>query len=224
MMINKWILRPFVRFRCLGLFCSLTLLIVIYPTVEAGTQLTLLVLLMNSATLVAAIYAVGENRSLTRIAVALAAAQFLSAIAAFSLGYFVFEVAANLLFTAFYIFTIARVLAYVIQGRALSGDKILGALSIYIMLGIAWFSVYRMMEAIRPGSFYVDPSRHLTQLLDKPDLLYFSFVTLTTLGYGEVTPVAGYARAAVVLETLTGVFFLAVLMSRLVSIWHPENE
>ena len=80
------------------------------------------------------------------------------------------------------------------------------------------------METIRPGSFFVDPSRQVTQLLDKPDLLYFSFVTLTTLGYGEVTPVVGYARAAAVLETLTGVFFMAVLVSRLVSIWHPEKE
>ena len=80
------------------------------------------------------------------------------------------------------------------------------------------------MRSTRADTSPFDPSRHVTQLLDKPDLLYFSFVTLTTLGYGEVTPVAGYARAAAVLETLTGVFFMAVLVSRLVSLWHPENE
>ncbi|MFB3068382.1 MAG: potassium channel family protein, partial [Acidobacteriota bacterium] len=70
-------------------------------------------------------------------------------------------------------------------------------------------------------AFFVDPARNIQGLFGSPDLLYFSFITLTTLGYGDITPVAGYARALAALGSLTGLFFLAILIARLVSLYRP---
>src|SRR4029453_733173 len=96
------------------------------------------------------------------------------------------------------------------RGRVTT-NHLLGAMSVYLLLGVTWALVFRILHRVAPGSFdglsTGSPS----------EFLYFSFVTLATLGYGDITPVNPIARTAVYLEAVVGQLYVAVLIASLVS-------
>lgn len=92
--------------------------------------------------------------------------------------------------------------------------RLLGAVAAYLLVGLTWAYVYDFLEVVRPGSFQA--ARSVTEGT-YPTLLYYSFVTLTTVGYGDVLPITSAARALSNLESLVGVLYPAVLIGRLLS-------
>jgi len=88
------------------------------------------------------------------------------------------------------------------------------------MLGFAFGCVYYLTRTLDPGCFAVNTSRVETH---DADLMYFSFVTLATLGYGDITPVARITRVLAVLEAIAGTLYMAVFMARLVSLAGGET-
>jgi hypothetical protein len=106
------------------------------------------------------------------------------------------------------------VLREVLSGTEVDLNRIAGAFCAYLMLGFIWSVAYMMLFAIDHGSFQGLPQTgNDLQLLD---LQYFSFVTMTTLGYGDVSPVSDVARALAAVEAVIGQFYLAVLVAALV--------
>ncbi|MEM6498709.1 MAG: potassium channel family protein [Pseudomonadota bacterium] len=89
-----------------------------------------------------------------------------------------------------------------------------GAVNVYLLSGITWAVALYAIELAMPGSYALPGNTAPTP----SDLYYFSFVTLTTLGYGDIQPVSELARAAAVLESVFGQIFLIVLLGRLVSL------
>jgi hypothetical protein len=83
------------------------------------------------------------------------------------------------------------------------------------MLGFAFGSAYYLFYILQPGAFAMSGAKPAAAV---PDLMYFSFITLTTLGYGDTTPVSKAARAFTELEAVAGVLYMAVFMARLVSL------
>ena len=84
------------------------------------------------------------------------------------------------------------------------------------MIGITYSNAYVLIELLLPGSFEITrETRNLTEL--HFELLYFSFSTITTTGYGDITALTRPARMLGMLQSVTGVFYLAVLVSRLVA-------
>ena len=115
------------------------------------------------------------------------------------------------------------VLAWLITARVFrSGGiniyRIYGAVAVYMLLGILWGEFYVMVYLLDPSSFYFDPS---TQRGEPPisELIYFSFITLTTLGLGDIVPVSPVARSMVTFESLVGQLYPAVLLARLVTLY-----
>jgi hypothetical protein len=94
------------------------------------------------------------------------------------------------------------------------GDRIFGAITLYLLLGLIWAVAYAAIESAMPGSFAgkLNPQSALA------DWAYFSFVTLTTVGYGDLTPVARAARSLAMLEALVGQLYPAIIIARLVSL------
>lgn len=94
--------------------------------------------------------------------------------------------------------------------------RVQGAVAGYLLLGLIWASAYELLELVIPGAIRNStlsiPPETLT-----PNLIYFSFTTLTTVGYGDLTPVHHVARSLAMLEALTGQLFPAILIARLVS-------
>jgi cbb3-type cytochrome oxidase subunit 3 len=100
-------------------------------------------------------------------------------------------------------------------GNDISPNRIVGAVCVYLLLGVMWSIAYTVLEFSQPDSF-----KGLTELVSpawNPDWIYFSFVTITTLGYGDITPLTQTARSLTVAEAIVGQFYIAVLVAGLVS-------
>jgi hypothetical protein len=111
------------------------------------------------------------------------------------------------------------IVASLFRNQALTPDSVFGAICGYLLLGMAWAVLYSMLDALWPGSFEV--GHRLAEQVQAGDsrihlFTYYSFITLTTVGYGDVTPVSTPARTCAWLEALTGQFYLAVLVAGLV--------
>jgi Ion channel len=91
--------------------------------------------------------------------------------------------------------------------------RIQGAIAVYLLMGAGWAHAYHIAAVVHPGSFNFPAGEYV----EHADWNYFSFVTLTTVGYGDITPVHPIARTLAVAEALTGQLYLAVMIARLVA-------
>ncbi len=133
-----------------------------------------------------------------------------------------------LLFNAvFFGFLIWNLLHDLNRGDRRTSERIFGALCAYVFIGILFALVFTHMEYRRPGSFATSQEAILEEAGTEANLMsiftYYSFVTLTTLGYGDVTPVAEHARTLAWLEALIGQLYLAVMVAGLVAVHISEN-
>ena len=109
------------------------------------------------------------------------------------------------------------------SGRV-DGNKIVGAVCIYLLLGLIWTTLYLMVSELVPGSFNGLASSTWDETF--PELVYFSFTTITTLGYGDISPSAPLTRFLALAEAIVGQFYIAVLVASLVGIRisRPSND
>jgi hypothetical protein len=115
----------------------------------------------------------------------------------------------------FLLLATVNALRQVAVGNEISPNRIVGAICIYLLLGVMWSIAYSVVEFLQPGSF-----KGLTELVPSawnPDWVYYSFVTITTLGYGDITPLTQTARSLSFAEAIVGQFYIAVLVAGLVS-------
>jgi hypothetical protein len=127
----------------------------------------------------------------------------------------------------FLIFTSIIILGHVLKDEMITRDKLAGAICVYLLLGLLWSSIYGLMETAQPGSFKmaVESGAEMTYAKVR-ELVYYSYVTLTTLGYGDITPVTQVARSFSMLEAVIGPLYMAILIARLVAlhITHTREE
>ena len=128
------------------------------------------------------------------------------------------EVAGALL-AALTLYMAAVLLFGVVMSERVDHDIISGAIGVYLLMGIAWSVVFVLIEGLVPGSFSLGGTEQGTIW---SQLLYFSFATITTLGYGDVAPLSPMARIWAILEAVCGTLYLAVLISRLVGLYAPD--
>jgi hypothetical protein len=107
------------------------------------------------------------------------------------------------------------VLARVFAPAPVTSYRLVGAVVAYLLVGLTWAYIYDLLEVVHPGSFNTAHGGMAEG--SYPTVLYYSFVTLTTVGYGDITPVSAAARALSNLESLVGVLFPAILIGRLLS-------
>lgn len=105
-----------------------------------------------------------------------------------------------------------------------SSHRVRGAVAIYLLIGLIWAFAYAILDLHIPEAFTEAHSRQSADLLDLKEVVYFSFVTLTTVGYGDMAPQAPVIRSLAVLEALLGQLYLAVTLARLVSMELTERS
>jgi len=121
-----------------------------------------------------------------------------------------------LILVLFYLGTIWLAARQVLFTGPIDANKIIGAICIYLLAGLIWAMAYLLIAQAVPGAF-----NGLEQVIwyeNFADAAYFSFVTLTTLGYGDISPVAPIARFLVYMEAIAGVFYMAILVASLIGI------
>jgi len=123
---------------------------------------------------------------------------------------------------AFLIFVTSVLVWSIVSKPSVTADTLAGAVSAYFLVGITFGVAYMIINSLMPGSFRdtVEPGKHFTPA----DFSFFSFVTLTTVGYGDIVPWASHARALAIIESVIGIMYPAVLISRLVGLHGRKHE
>ncbi len=119
----------------------------------------------------------------------------------------------------FIIQTLIMILKHLIIEQEITADMIMGGACAFVLLGFAWAYAYYLLEIFHPNSLTV------TQALndDISDYIYYSFVTLTSVGYGDILAVSPQARGLAILEAIVGQLYLAIMVARLVSLHISSN-
>jgi voltage-gated potassium channel len=120
------------------------------------------------------------------------------------------------LLMAFFGFSSVALFAYLGQPGAITGGRVYASVSLYLMLATFWFALYNVIETSNPGSF-VQTGAASPAIVPRPAFLYFSLITLTTVGYGDILPISPVARMFAALEGATGVLYIAITVARLVA-------
>jgi hypothetical protein len=102
------------------------------------------------------------------------------------------------------------------------GNKIIGSLSLYLLLGLIWTVLYLILLTFDPTAFNGIEVTEWRSLFSR--VAYYSFVTLTTLGYGEITPASHIAQFVVYMEAVVGVFYMAIFVSSLINLQGKSLE
>ena len=172
------------------------------------------------AFMIVAIWAVSRDRRVVTVALALGVPTVIGQFGVYAAPTPTVLTATWALAFAFLAFTTVVILLAVLRPGKVTTDKLAGAICAYLMIGLTFSILFSLIEVMRPGSF------SLPQGLAGPALghggeyvfIYFSFTTLTTLGFGDVTPVASFARTLTWMEAVVGQLYLAILIARLVGL------
>ena len=116
-------------------------------------------------------------------------------------------------------YTAAIIVHHLFTEDKITGDMIMGAICAYFLMGLVWSFAYSTLEFFQPGSFQMPQGT-----INQATFTYYSYVTLTTLGYGDITPISTPARSLALLEAMMGQLYLAVLIARLVGIHIAQSS
>lgn len=106
---------------------------------------------------------------------------------------------------------------HILRSKEVSADTLYGAVCVYLLLGLLWASIYGFLEYLSPGIVFVANNSGVVEHLTTNEVIYYSYTTLTTLGYGDVIALTPEGRIISVLEAIVGQLFLAFLVARLVA-------
>lgn len=124
-------------------------------------------------------------------------------------------------YIAIFLLMISALAEDVFQGDGVELNRILGAVCIFFVLGILWAFIYALLETMQPQSFRLNVMDEIQGV--RQDLLgeffYFSNVTLTTLGYGDIVPLSKPARTLATLEAMMGQLYIAIIIAHLVGLY-----
>jgi voltage-gated potassium channel len=211
-------LKTFIFGRYGNLLLVLLVLLLLQPTIHTVLGKYLLEALFVAA-LFAGLRAIEINKGLLRFEVVLLLFSLVLGITGFLLGsaaLFFWGIAGRALFMSLIALTI---LLDLFRAREVSGDTLAGAVCVYLMIAFISAYCFLLIEFVMPGSFSFTQGAARLQLWVAHELypfFYFSMVTMTTVGYGDMTPVTTVARTFATLEALTGQVYLTILVARLV--------
>jgi len=202
--------------RCLLLFWALIALLVALPFLSGTTHGPVILFVINITILLTAVAVVGRSRSMLVIAVILVLPAIVFRFLALESnlpGYIALTWGFN---AAFYIYILANLLHYVLRRDVMTADKLYGAVAAYMLVAVLWAYLHGVTQYFYPGAYAFGGT---PQTLGMPELIYFSFTTLATVGFGDITPALVQSRYLTILEMVTGVMYVAILIARLTGVY-----
>jgi Ion channel len=202
------------KYKMFNFMVSILLLLILSAALE-GTRFGYLVVnTISSVVFILGTYALGAgHRRTLLILIILGLPWFLSE--------WTFTKSSRAIFTSllFFVFVTITIMDHILKSDEVTADSLYGAVCVYLMLGIVWASIYGMLEYVNPGSVFKGYIGDTVNRMTTNELLYYSYTTLATLGYGDITSVTPVGRIISVLEAIIGQLYLAFLVARLVSIY-----
>ena len=200
--------RPNYTYLLGGLF---TVLVIAPSLAHAHQSLALVIVPISfSLTLLIGVWSLLSRWFLIGLGLAVAVAPMSIGVVVFAQDLSQLRMAATLAFLALASWQIVR---DVLLAGKVDVNRLVGAVCLYLMLGLAWALLYSWLELTAPGTFKgVEPSA----ITHTWDFVYFSFVTITTLGYGDISPNSPLAQVLAYMEAITGQFYIAILVATLV--------
>ena len=206
------------------LLAASLILLLAYPYLDDSARGQLLLDLMVGAVLVAAWFSVTQRRHLRTVGFALLIPALLGAFWPVTALHPVPHLI-GLGFTAlFFAFVTISIFIAVFSREEVTTDTLFGAVCVYVLLGLVWSNIYILAETIAPGSFNLDTANALTYRELMALFVYFSFTTLTTAGYGDVTPATDWVQSFAIIEQGMGVLYVAIMVARLVGMYRRQNK
>ena len=190
-------------------------MLILGPLVEEFVKLSILMDILWSAIFVSAIYAVSQKKRHIVIAVLLALPMLGSIWTKYFVQHKALLVVGSLCGAAFFLFAIIQMLIFIYSHKEVTRDLIVGAAVVYLFMALMWTFIFIVVETLHPGSFNLPEGQGFEATRQ---FVYYSFVTLTTLGYGDITPISSLARSLCVLEAVIGQLYLVVQVAWLVGI------
>jgi voltage-gated potassium channel len=215
----------FRRFSAVQLLIALGIFFTCAPFLEEIKGGDLIVSFLLSLVLLSAVLAVADRRRTLVVAILLA----IPTLATRWANHFrpdlvpprVFLVGGLLLF----IFVVAQLLRFVLRAPSVSTEVLCASISAYLMLGLIWTLAYWLVDRLTPGGAFSFNTNAGSRSINGFNGFYFSFITLSTVGYGDITPVSRIARWLAAMEAMTGLLYVAVLIARLVSLYStPKSQ
>jgi Ion channel len=182
---------------------------------------TVLVLSMYAVLIVVVLKASGK-RNMPWPALLLTTTSLLFALVCVFYPIHIMLIASWLLASTFFGYASVTLFSFLERSGTIIRAKLVACVGLYLILGMFYYAVFNLMQEIHPGSFVeVGPP---AMAASHHALLYFSLATLTTVGYGDVLAVSRPARMIAVVEAITGVFYIAVTVARLVAAYQQTDR
>ncbi len=119
---------------------------------------------------------------------------------------------------------IASLLGFILRAKRVDANVLCAGISIYLILGLLWGLAYTFVAQVNPNAFSFSTRAGTAAVMSGFTAIYFSFTTLMTVGYGDITPVVDVARMLAMLEAMTGTLFVGVMIARLVALYSASGE
>jgi len=195
------------------LLILILVMLILPPFLDDWVSTRILLDLFLTAILFALIFAIRSNRSQVIIGVILALPLILSTWASYFILITSFGFVTPIFAALFFGYAAVNILRRILKNKEITRETIFAAIVAYLLIGLMWAFLYMLVEKLIPGSFsFPDKDLRTTTM----HFEYFSFVTITTLGYGDISPLTNKASALAMLEALVGQIYLVVLVAWLV--------
>jgi voltage-gated potassium channel Kch len=203
------------RRRFFILAVSLLAFILVTPLVQGFVGIQILWNIFLTGILLSGVHAVSENKWRVYTASLLALPMLLHLWSA----YFVetnlhVVIVGSLCGVLFFAYMIVNILVFIYRQDKVTRDLIAGAIVVYLLMAIMWTFIYRVVETVHPGSFTIPTA----DIHERMRFIYFSLVTITTLGYGDVVPKTSLATSLATLEAVVGQLYLVTTVAWLVGV------
>jgi hypothetical protein len=201
------------------------LLFLLFPFVEEIKGGAFIVTILLSLVLLSAVLAVARRRSTLIIATLLVipavGGRWLNHLRPDLVPPEIFLVAGFLLVA----YVVGHLIHFVLRAPSVNAEVLCASISAYLMLGLMWTMAYWLVDQLTPGGAFSFNTNGGEQSMNGFNAFYFSFITLSTVGYGDITPVSKIARWLAAMEAMTGLLYVAVLIARLVALYsRPKSQ
>ncbi len=211
------------RHGAVKLLGALVFLFVSAPFVEDLPQGNLIEAILVTLVMIAAVFAVGGQRRTFLLGLMLVTpalvAKWINHLYAEPVPQSVYLVTS----TIFFSFVLVQLLRFILHAPEVDGNVLAAGVAGFLTLGLIWIPLYIMVGGGNAAAFADSAGTGATTKMDGFNAFYFSLITLSTVGYGDITPVSKVARMLAVTEAITGLFYMTIFISRLVSL-HTANR